>query len=101
MGVMPILEPEQQEGENDNNNNNGSLPGRSAFSPPAKSPYLSYRAVDATFVLNILGRIRGSVLVDETPIALEAGFLSQAYICDDPRVIEMAIATGAIEENWK
>jgi len=100
MGVMPVPEPEQQDNENENNNT-GNLPGRNPFSPPVKSPYSAYRAVDATFVLNILGRIRGSVLVDETPIALEVGFLNQAYICDDPRIVEMAIATGAIEENWK
>ncbi len=94
--TLPVVETEDQQPDSNNN-----LPGRRPAPTVTKAPYQSYRAVDATFVLNILGRVRGNVLVDETPIALESGFLNQAYICDDPRIVEMAIATGAIEEVWQ
>lgn len=99
MGKLPLAENDEQSNNDANNNNNGNN-RFSARKPLPQSPYSCYRAVDAAFVLNILGRVRGNVLVDETPVALEAGFLNQAYICDDPRVVEMALATGAIEESW-
>jgi hypothetical protein len=93
--LMPI-EPEPQENaDNANNDNNFTPPVPPA---PIASPFQMYRAVDASFVLNILGRVRGNVLVEGTPLALEAGFLNQSYICDDPRIIELALATSAIME---
>lgn len=58
------------------------------------------RAIDLAFVLNILGRARSNVVVANTPLALEPAFLQQDFICDDPRIVAIARATGAIEEQW-
>jgi len=58
------------------------------------------RAVDAAFVLNVLARTRANVLVGNTPLALEAGFLEKTVLTDDPRIVELAQATGCIEEEW-
>lgn len=98
LATTPIIDTTQQNNDNDANDNNTPPPPIATPNTPA--PYESCRAVDALFVLNILGRVRGTVLVEETPIALEAGFLHQAYICDDPRIVDLALATGAIEEAW-
>jgi hypothetical protein len=94
--TMPVFVTDSQ--NNDNNPNNSSP---NPFTPPnITAPYEVLRAVDPLFVLNVLGRVRGNVLVEETPVALEAGFLNQTYICDDPRLVELAFATGAIEGAW-
>ncbi|MCA9891899.1 MAG: hypothetical protein KC615_02885 [Anaerolineae bacterium] len=58
------------------------------------------RAIDLLFVLNVLARARGSLLVADTELALEPGFLEQSYLCDDPRIIKLAQATGCVEETW-
>lgn len=59
------------------------------------------RAIDMNFVLNILARVRSNIIVGNTPLALEAGFLTQTLICDDPRIVELARITGCIEEVWR
>lgn len=95
--TMPVLMTDSQ---NNDNNNNDSSPHPFAPPPNTTAPYEVLRAVDPLFVLNVLGRVRGNVLVEEIPVALEAGFLNQTYICDDPRLVELAFATGAIEGAW-
>jgi len=39
-------------------------------------------------------------VVANTPLALEAGFLQQSFLCDDPRIVAIARATGCIQEVW-
>lgn len=58
------------------------------------------RAIDLALVFNVLGRARGAVLVADTPLALEAGFLDRVVVVDDDRVIAMVKATGYLEEVW-
>jgi len=58
------------------------------------------RALDLALVINVLARVRSNIVVNGTPLALEPGFLDQAFICDDPRVVALARATGCIEEAW-
>lgn len=58
------------------------------------------RAIDLGLVLNVLARSRANVLVGNTPLALETGFLQQTFICDDPRIVDIAEATGCIEDGW-
>lgn len=60
----------------------------------------SLRAIDAAFVMNILARARANVVVCNTPLALEPGFLEKTVICDDSRIIKIAQATGCIDEDW-
>jgi hypothetical protein len=67
---------------------------------PSQKAGACLRAVDADFVLNILARSRANVVVGNTPLALEPGFLDQSLLCDDPRIVALARATGCIEENW-
>jgi hypothetical protein len=67
---------------------------------PSQKAGACLRAVDAAFVLNILARSRANVVVGNTPLALEPGFLDQSLLCDDPRIVALARATGCIEENW-
>lgn len=59
------------------------------------------RAIDVGLVMNVLARTRAQVLVENTPLALETGFLSQAYLSDDPRLVAIAMATGYVEESWE
>lgn len=66
----------------------------------AKKPYQSFRAIDVAFVMNILARSRANVVVGNTPLALEPGFLEKTIICDDPRILKIAQATGCIDEDW-
>ena len=58
------------------------------------------RAIDPAFVLNVLARSRSNIVVATTPLALESGFLKPSYVCDDPRIVSIARATGYIEEKW-
>lgn len=58
------------------------------------------RAIDLLFVMNILARVRSNVVIGNTPLALEMGFLDQTLLCDDPRIVNLARATGCIEEVW-
>ncbi|MEL6307319.1 MAG: hypothetical protein AAFN11_01660 [Chloroflexota bacterium] len=58
------------------------------------------RAIDVAFVMNILARSRAGVLVGNTPLALEPGFLEGSVICEDPRIVDLARATGCIDEKW-
>jgi hypothetical protein len=67
---------------------------------PAQKSSACLRAIDVCFVLNILARSRANVVVGNTPLALEPGFLEQSLLCDDPRIVTLARATGCIEENW-
>lgn len=59
------------------------------------------RAIDLGLVLNVLARSRANVLVGNTPLALEAGFLRQTLICDDPRIVALVEATGSIDDMWE
>lgn len=58
------------------------------------------RSIDLEFVLNVLARARGMLLVADTELALEPGFLEQSFLCDDSRIIKLAQATGCLEESW-
>lgn len=89
---------EKKEGETEDEDYSDDLPDWLA-SPAQKSSFC-LRAIDTAFVLNILARTRANVVVGNTPLALEPGFLDQALLCDDPRIVALARATGCIEENW-
>jgi hypothetical protein len=100
--LQPTSPPPQKDEKNDDesfDNEDSSLPDWLDNSPVFQ-PAPCFRAVDITFVLNILARARSNVLVGNTPLALEAGFLDQTFICDDPRIVNLARATGSIEEVW-
>lgn len=60
----------------------------------------TFRAIDVAFVFNVLARTRSNVVVANTPLALEPAFLKQNFICEDPRIVDIARTTGVIEEGW-
>ena len=66
-----------------------------------ESPYTCLRSIDMAFVMNVLARTRANVLAGDTPLALEAAFLTQTYLCDDPRITAIARATGCMKEQWE
>jgi len=82
------IEPLANDNNNDEDDNNSA--------PTIKS----LRAIDLSLVLNVLGRIRSNLLLPNTPLVLESNFLSQSWLSNDPRLVRLALATGAIEENW-
>lgn len=92
--TQPVPEPEYTDDDDDDNNN------PPAKTEPEKPPFECLRAIDAAFVLNILARTRSNVVVANTPLALEPAFLKQTFICDDPRVVAIARATGCVGDNW-
>jgi hypothetical protein len=103
--LQPTAPPPKKE-ENDNDDNDDdvyydddSLP-EWLEKPTAHQSAHCLRAIDMAFVLNILARVRSNIVVGNTPLALEASFLTQTFICDDPRIVELARATGCIEEVW-
>jgi hypothetical protein len=63
-----------------------------------RSPVL-LRAVDSLLVLNVLGRARANILLPETALVLEKGYLSLSLMSDDPRLISLVQATGYVEES--
>ena len=91
----------QNQNVQNNNQQNNNLPDwLEALTVDEKQNVQCLRAIDLAFVLNILARARANVVVANTPLALEPGFLTQTVICDDPRIIAIARATGCIDEVW-
>jgi hypothetical protein len=89
-----------QNNQNDPNSLDDDVDWQDTATDNHKSNVTCLRAIDLAFVLNILARSRANVVVGNTPLALEPGFLSQTVVCDDPRIVALARATGCIDENW-
>jgi hypothetical protein len=89
-----------QNNQNDPNSFDDDADWQDTSTDNHKSNVTCLRAIDLAFVLNILARSRANVVVGNTPLALEPGFLSQTVVCDDPRIVALARATGCIDENW-
>lgn len=101
---MPVFEndPNNQNNQNNANNQNPdeALDWLESLAGIRRSNVTCLRAIDLAFVLNVLARSRANVIVGNTPLALEPGFLTQTVICDDPRIVALARATGCIDEAW-
>lgn len=98
--IMPILPASEDLNYEDDNNNQAQAPAQASQNNNLTSPYQMFRAIDPALIINILGRVRGNVLAEGTPLALEEAFLRQSFLCDDERIVELALSTGAIEEVW-
>ncbi|MDQ7026052.1 MAG: hypothetical protein Q9P01_20265 [Anaerolineae bacterium] len=90
----------QNDANNQNNDDDDDLDCLDSESKIQKPNVTCLRAIDLAFVLNILARSRANVVVANTPLALEPGFLSQTVVCDDSRIVALARATGCIDEKW-
>lgn len=91
--IHPLPESDDDTDDSDDNQ-------QQAAADSYTSPYTCLRAIDLAFVLNVLARVRANVVVANTPLALERGFLTQSFICDDDRIANIARATGCIGEKW-
>lgn len=85
--------------EEDDNSENQQQPEDHVYFALTQ-PLTCLRAIDVGLVINVLARVRSQVLVADTPLALETGFLERSLITEDPRLVGLAIATGYIQEPW-
>jgi hypothetical protein len=91
---QPLPQPKAN-GEDDDEFGANTAPQPVKFVKPT-----CLRAIDLLLVMNVLARARAFILASDTGLALESGFLQESYICDDPRLVRLAQATGTIEESW-
>lgn len=56
------------------------------------------RAIDMPLTLNILTRARTQVMLMRAPIVFGHRYLMRSILIDDPRIVEIATAGGAIQE---
>ncbi len=57
------------------------------------------RAIDLTLTLNVLTRARSQLLVARAPVVYGLEYLSRSVITDDPRLVSLAKATGALPDR--
>jgi hypothetical protein len=69
------------------------------FDDEKRNPPAVLRAVDLLLVLNVLARTRARILLPTTPPAMQKEFLLQSLYSDDPRLVNLAKATGCFEET--
>ena len=58
------------------------------------------RAIDMLLVLNVLGRTKSNILLGNSQLILEEGFLNRSLVTNDPRLVAVAQATGCVEEHF-
>lgn len=97
--IQPVYTPPANNNADDDSDDNGDNQDWLNNAKPSRPPE-TLRAIDLALVLNVLARARSNILVANTPLALEPGFLDQTFITDDPRIVAIARATGTIEEAW-
>jgi hypothetical protein len=68
------------------------------FEEVKRTPITILRSLDVLLVLNILCRTRSNILLPTAALALEGQYLKQSLLTDDPRIVALTRATGAIEE---
>ncbi|MCU0496085.1 MAG: hypothetical protein MUF87_01895 [Anaerolineae bacterium] len=66
--------------------------------PTPISPFSCIRAIDLNVVLNVLARSRSQVLMTRAPLILSQLYLNRSIMTDDPRLVNLARATGYLEE---
>ncbi len=98
--IQPAPPPPEKE-QNDDDDEYEYEDDDEAANADQKPAVERLRAIDLGLVLNVLARSRAGVLVGNTPLALEAGFLQQTFVCDDPRIVAIAEATGCIVDAWE
>lgn len=56
------------------------------------------RAIDMPLTLNVLARSRSQVLLTGAPLVFGVQYLTRTVVTDDPRLVELAQASGAIPD---
>ncbi|MCA9914950.1 MAG: hypothetical protein KC496_16465 [Anaerolineae bacterium] len=99
--VIQPLPPQPEQADSDDDSDEDESDSNDTPEIQGEKPKVAQlRAIDLGLVLNVLARSRANVLVGNTPLALETGFLQQTFVCDDPRIVDIAEATGCIEDGW-
>ncbi len=57
------------------------------------------RAIDLTLTLNVLARGRSQVIVARAPAVFGVEYLTRSLITDDPRLVQLAKATGCLPDS--
>lgn len=58
------------------------------------------RALDMMLIINILGRTKSNILLGNSQLILEDTFINRSLVTNDPRLVQLAQATGCIEEHF-
>jgi hypothetical protein len=99
--TQPLPPPPRRPFGNSNNNNDDDEDENNNEQEDDFVPEVQcLRAIDPALVLNILARSRANILLANAPLALETGLLQQSLLTDDPRIVELANATGCLQENF-
>lgn len=67
--------------------------------PQPKPNFQIIRSIDLAMVLNVLARARTQLLLAKAPLIFNQGYLNRVLLTDDPRLVALARATGAIHEG--
>lgn len=67
--------------------------------PDKQPPFKVIRAIDLSLVLNVLARARSQVVLMTAPLVFNQTYLNRKLITDDPRLVQLARATGYLEES--
>lgn len=95
--TLPPTQDNQNKGNNDNDDE--YYDEDDAKTVPQKPIFTCYRAIDVGLVLNILLRARSQVLVANAPPVFSSQYLLRSIMTDDPRVVDLVLATGFMEET--
>ncbi len=79
----------------DDNNDNTETPPANDIPEAA-----CLRSIDMLLVLNVLARTRADLLLQESPISLEPGFMERSLVTNEPMLVNLARATGCVEEHF-
>lgn len=58
------------------------------------------RALDMTLIINVLARTKSNILLGNSELILEDAFINRSLVTNDPRLVQLAQATGCIEERF-
>lgn len=99
IATQPMMQvnatPTNSTDETDDNSENADTPSEN------DSPEVAcLRSIDMLLVLNVLARTRADLLLQESPISLERGFMERSLVTNEPMLVNLARATGCVEEHF-
>ncbi len=88
--------PANNSKEDDDDNDNGEPPN---WLEASGYKFERVRSIDLALTLNVLTRARSQLLVARAPVVYGLEYLSRSVITDDPRLVSLAKATGALPDR--
>lgn len=86
--------PQSNDNQDDENEDDNSL----AWLQDSNYGIERIRAIDLPLTLNVLARARTQVIVARAPAVFGVEYLTRSLITDDPRLVALAKATGALPD---